>query len=144
MKSKKKQTKHMRALKDAGALPPAYERDEYDEEKEEKEENEEKDVEVLSEPPDIDTSRAEDKPCLSERFFQVVRVLTLLSLAGPLALLFVFLFTNIILYLVNRTTCTPLDTLRMLNNVNASGVDGDLILQFMFQTRNCQQLYGQR
>lgn len=131
MKNKTCKKKQMRALKEAGALPPT---DEGDEEKEEK------DVEVLSEPPEIDTSRAEDKPCISDRFFQVLQVSSFVCLAGPLALLAVFLFVSIILYLLRETSCTPLDTLRMLNDLNTSGLNEDLIFQLMFELKNCQSI----
>ena len=99
----------MKSLAEAGALPPTSEGSEDG--------IVERDVEVMSEPPEIDTTRAEERPpdkrgrlCLLCVCIPLVAILIVLAITGAA-------------YATAHSNCTAVEVLNRLNNLSASDLE---------------------
>lgn len=95
----------MKSLAEAGALPPSENSDDGIVERE---------VDVMSEPPEIDTTRAEERPPDKRGR------LCLLCLCIPLVAILIVLTITSAAYASSHSNCTATEVLHRLNNLSVS------------------------
>jgi len=103
-------TDDFKALSDVGGLPPSEESDEGRVERE---------VDVLSEPPEIDTTRAEERPSRIQRFGA-------LCFCFPFFIAAAIVLVSLVAYASQHSTCSSRTMLKRLSSLNHTDIEGEL------------------
>ena len=98
------------SLSDVGGLPPSEESDEGRVERE---------VDVLSEPPEIDTSRAEERPSRIKRF-------GVLCFCFPFLIAVAIVIVSLVASASQHSKCSSRTMLQRLSSLNHTNIEGEL------------------
>ena len=99
-----------KSLSDVGGLPPSEESDEGRVERE---------VDVLSEPPEIDTSRAEERPSRIKRF-------GVLCFCFPFLISVAIVIVSLVASASQHSKCSSMTMLQRLSSLNHTNIEGEL------------------